>query len=309
MKKLTKVFSLIMCICLVLSFSACSSGEKVEGFVLYYVGTEDYGLTQVSYSPKTDLSDTAGMIKELLGVLQTSVGNAKNCTAPISTAFELMDCKLEKDILTLNFSQGYLKLERYEEIAIRAAIVKTLAQVKGVTSIFFTVNGQPLADANNTAVGGMTGESFVDISGKSLSNPQQTKVKLYFACDDGSKLSAVETTVDYLNTTSLAKVVVEKLVQGPDNSDLTPILPKDTKILSVSVKEGVCYINFDKTFLQGTSMVDPEVTIYGIVNTLSELSSVNKVQFSIESDSNIKFMENISLNQVFSRNLDLVKVV
>lgn len=309
MKKLSKVLSLILCACLVLSLSACGESGHNQGLVLFYVGTEESGITQVSYSPKADINDTESILQELIGVLQTSVGNAKNCTAPISTAFELLDYKLEKDVLTLNFSQEYLKLDRYEEIAIRAAIVKTIAQINGVTSIFFTVNGQPLADANNTAVGGMNKETFFDISGNSLTNVQQAKVKLYFACDKGEKLSAVETTVDYLNTTSLARVIVERLIAGPDSDELTEIVPKNTKILSLTVKDGVCYISFDKTFLQGASMVDPEVTIYGIVNSLAELSSINKVQFSIESDSNIKFMEDISLNQVFSRNLDIVKVV
>ena len=49
-----------------------------------------------------------------------------------------------------------------------------------------------------------------------------------------------------------------------------------------------------------------EVTIYSITNSLVELPNVNKVQIAVDGETNISYRENVSLNTVFERNLDLL---
>ena len=55
------------------------------------------------------------------------------------------------------------------------------------------------------------------------------------------------------------------------------------------------------------SGVTPEVVIYSIVNSVIESGAVNKVQISINGDSNIMYQESISLSEPLSRNLDLLE--
>ena len=50
----------------------------------------------------------------------------------------------------------------------------------------------------------------------------------------------------------------------------------------------------------------PDVTIFSIVNSLVELSNVNKVQISINGDTSKMYREKYSFGTVFERNLDLV---
>ena len=78
-------------------------------------------------------------------------------------------------------------------------------------------------------------------------------------------------------------------------------------MLNVTVKDGICYVNFNSAFLTQPYSVSAEATIYSIVNSLSELTGVNKVQISIEGDSSVIYKETISLTTPFERNLDLVK--
>ncbi len=49
-----------------------------------------------------------------------------------------------------------------------------------------------------------------------------------------------------------------------------------------------------------------DVTIYSITNSLVELSNVNRVQISVNGETNISYRENMSLNNVFERNLDIL---
>ena len=96
-------------------------------------------------------------------------------------------------------------------------------------------------------------------------------------------------------------------MRGPSGSDLKETIPKGTKLLSVSIKDGICYLNFDEGLRKIVSGVTPEVVIYSIVNSVIESGAVNKVQISINGDSNIMYQESISLSEPLSRNLDLLE--
>ena len=52
--------------------------------------------------------------------------------------------------------------------------------------------------------------------------------------------------------------------------------------------------------------VGADVTIYSITNSLVELSNVNKVQISINGETNISYREKVNLSSIFERNLDLL---
>ena len=76
--------------------------------------------------------------------------------------------------------------------------------------------------------------------------------------------------------------------------------------LSISVKDGICYVNFDENFLTQVYNVSTDVAIYSVVNSLVELNNVNKVQITINGETNIMFRESVSLSTVFERNLNIV---
>jgi len=77
------------------------------------------------------------------------------------------------------------------------------------------------------------------------------------------------------------------------------------KLLNVSVNENVCYINFDSAFLNSTLEVKEYIPIYSIVNSLCEISNVNKVQITVNGSSDVMFREVLSLNTQFERNLEI----
>ena len=74
----------------------------------------------------------------------------------------------------------------------------------------------------------------------------------------------------------------------------------------MTVKDGTCYVNLSNEFLSQPYNVASDVTIYSITNSLVELSNVNRVQISVNGETNISYRENMSLNNVFERNLDIL---
>ena len=77
--------------------------------------------------------------------------------------------------------------------------------------------------------------------------------------------------------------------------------------MSVETKEGVCFVNLSKEFITkhpgGTSA--EIMTVYSIVNSLTELINVNKVQFLI--DGEIKELFNhIVINEPLERDVSYI---
>lgn len=54
--------------------------------------------------------------------------------------------------------------------------------------------------------------------------------------------------------TSLERLVVEQLLAGSQNGGLS-VMPKNTKVLNVSLTDNTCYVNLDSGFISlGISM-------------------------------------------------------
>ena len=74
------------------------------------------------------------------------------------------------------------------------------------------------------------------------------------------------------------------LLNGPQEKGYKDTIPKGTKVNSVVTKEGICYIDLSSEFLTQQEGVSPEVVIYSVVNSLAELPTVNKVQFTVNGE-------------------------
>ena len=111
----------------------------------------------------------------------------------------------------------------------------------------------------------------------------------------------------YNTNISLEKLVVEELIKGPNNEELFPTINPETKVNSVTVKDGICYVNLNENFLTQVSNATSEVTVYSITNSLVELPNVNKVQISINSDTEGTYRETIPFSTIFERNLELME--
>ena len=103
----------------------------------------------------------------------------------------------------------------------------------------------------------------------------------------------------------MERLAVEQIISGPNTDIVFPSISKDTKIRSVNVKDGVCYVDFDSGFLTPVENVSAEAALYSIVNTITELPAVNKVAFSVNGEDSFTFMDFLISGQ-YERNLDIV---
>ena len=270
------IYSLLLLV-LLAGLAGCQrrsgDGGDTEGvYQIYYMNSSMTRLEPQDYTmPQMPADGTATETDWKITQLMEQLRNVpkdldRQSAVPDKVGFERY--KLEDTVLYLYFDNNYAMMNPTREILCRAALVRTLTQAEGVDYVAIYTAEQPLMDS--------TGETLVK---------EQREV--------------VHTV-----TTSLEKLVVEQLIAGPDRPGINATLPKDTKLLNVSVNENVCYLNFDASFLNNSLDVKEYIPVYSIVNSLAAVSSVNKVQIAVNGSQDVMFRDSISLNQLFERNLD-----
>ena len=188
----------------------------------------------------------------------------------------------------------------------RAAIVKTFTQIKGINYVSFQIEGKDLEDSMGKLVGAMYSDSFIYNEGAQINSFEEITLNLYFANKEGDGLLKTEKTIMYNTNVAKERVILEQLIAGSKGTKGYSTINPDTKVLSVVVKDGVCYVNLNNTFQTMVYSVTPEVTIYSIVNSLCEISGIQKVQISIDGDTSIVYRDKMQLNATYERNLDLM---
>ena len=297
---------------LFLIISVCScSGETATSettteervMQIYYVNKNATKVVSDSYKPKN--SGGEELLKELLEVLQTNPDNLEYRQV-IPSEVRVVNSYIENKQVYLVFDSAYSLLSRITEILSRAAIVRTLTQIEGVETVVFYINEQPLMDALNQPVGQMKASDFIDDLGGDINDYQKTVLTLYYTNEQGNKLMECKRELVYNNAVSMERLVMAQLIKGPTEDGMYPVLPSDTKLLTISTREGVCYVNLDASFLTGSVNTNEVVPIYAIVNSLVELPAVNKVQIAINGETTRRYRELVSLDTLFERNLDII---
>ncbi len=290
--------------------SACQEGSSTEteesesGYKIYYLNQSETAVDTVDYEPSG--SGTEELISEFLEQL-AAVPSETDLKAVLTQEAAVASYTLENGQLSLNFGIDYQKMSATKEILTRMAVVCTLCQIPEVEYVTFLVGENPLTDSAETPIGPMNAESFVENPGSGADDYTVTTATLYFANESGDKLVWETVNISYSSNVSLEKLVVEQLISGPLTQDAYPTIPKETKLLNISVKDGICYVNLDNGFLSQGYDVTEAVPIYSIVNSLTDIPGISRVQILINGETNLVFRESIRFDTIFSRNLDIIE--
>jgi germination protein M len=301
---------LIACLCLVVWLSSGCGSDEDQGTpidISYINKNETKLVTERHYLKSTDTKD---MIVDVLTLL-CSVPDNKELRATLSSSINIITYSYYQEQVTVSLGEKYRELSDTTEVLTRAAIVRSLSNIDGVNGVMITINGEPITDVSGNAIGIMTADMFVDNAGADVDNlDSRINLRLYFADEDGDKLVAVNREMAHnadISNVPLEKVVVEQLISGPANDETYPTINPETKLVNITVRDGICYLTFDSAFSTAINNVTTDVTIYSIVNSLVELSTINKVQISIEGSKEGKFRDKYDFSTIFERNLSIVQ--
>lgn len=297
-----RLFVLLTLLLFMLCLGSCGQEEAEKKNVYQVYHLSNSGTRVEAHSYEMQAVTESEMLEELITCLST-IPEKLEYKAPLAMGFQLLNMKVEDGKVLLNVDAAYGKLPVTTEVLVRAAIVRTLTQLEGISFVAIRVDNNPLKDSMGEVVGWMSADLFIDNDGSDINTYELIRVKLYFANETGDKLIAAYREKHYSTNTSMERFVVEELLAGPSGQvkGLYPTINPQTKIINVLTKDGICYVNLDENFLSVVNNVSTGISVYSIVNSLVELKTVNKVQILINGEVPAVFTAS-----VFERNLDHV---
>lgn len=299
-----RFFLLGVLLCLGMAGCSGQNEEEESGYRIWYINKDE---TRLAYEYREMRAEnTEGLLNEALEFLREEPED-ENYKPPLPENVRIESYEIEHNQLYLNFSVEYMDMLKVYEVLCRAALVRTLCQIPEIDYIGFRVADQPLMDLRGKAIGLMNEDQFIENAGEEINAYRTADLTLYYTNETGDKLVSQRVPMEYNSNISLEKLIVERLIDGPPYEGAYPTIPANTRLVSVSVRDGICYVNLDAGFLETGYNVTESIPIYSIVNSLIRNTDAQKVQISIDGETNRIFRESISFDTIFERNEELVE--
>jgi germination protein M len=302
------MFSTLIVICsIAIIFVACDikTDESEKGISVFLINSTKDGLVDVKID--IDAKRNKEKVNDILNILSNGINKA-DVNPSIINPIEVYDFTIEDKNIIINFNAAYNNMDDIQEILCRTSIVKSLTELNAIDTVEFYIEGLPKKATNGALLGKMSKDDVV-YNKKDIKDSEKINIILYYSDYNSEYLVPKEVEITINPNEQLEKTILNKLIDGSSDKELGRTVPVETKIKNVYTNEGVCTVDFSKEFKTKHSggSAGEIITIYSIVNSLTELPNIDKVQFLIEGEVQEEFKGHIKFNDFFVRNLDIVK--
>ncbi|MPQ43407.1 hypothetical protein GBZ86_06495 [Clostridium tarantellae] len=131
----------------------------------------------------------------------------------------------------------------------------------------------------------------------------EIKTKIYFDGTNNEKNPQVAEQTLFINGEELiGQYLMQSLIQGPDiKGSSKAILPKNTKLISFTIKDDIAIINLSKDAVIKMSVAKEKVCLESILLTITQLSSVNKINIIVENQMIDSLGGNFDISKPFGK--------
>lgn len=284
--------------------------------VLYFVAADgDFILPEVRTVKYTEDQYIEGLIQEL----KNGPRNTASMRSPLIVDIELsqppvlndagggkrnMELYFKKSPVQVGYSDSSGALVSYA--ALIYTITGLVPNIKTV-DIFVAGNRVITVDDKGWFYDGMERADYFGFIGSSA--------PVYFGDKTSDLLLEVKRSMEQGKTWS-ARARVLEVLKGPlegDGDNVWPVMPPgvtEDDILSVDVYNDTAYVNLSAHFkdaCNGLTSKSEMLLIYSIVNTITAMDGINKVQFIVEGKQIDKLAGYLCLSDPFLRNYGIIK--
>lgn len=305
MVKSRKIMSALLVLFMALSLWSCGGSKKYN---IYYKNAD--GTTLVKEAHRSELPKNAKkdeIITYLIGEL-SKAPRTEGLINVLPEAAALKSAAVKRRTAVVDLSKEYYNNRDVDELLARYAIVSTLCEVDGIDSVEIMIDGEPLISSTTGAEIGVISRNDVVYSLQDSAAMQKVTLTVYFPDSDGEYLVPERREVEAQTSLSTERLVLSELMKGPSSGSLTQAVPSDVKVISTETKDGVCFVNLSGDFLDkiSNSTTATSMALFSIVNSLTELDSIDSVQILIDGKTGATF-GNYVLDAPFERNKSLIK--
>lgn len=135
---------------------------------------------------------------------------------------------------------------------------------------------------------------------------ERIQVVLYFIGGDGH---LVAETRQIPKVQGLARRTMEELCRGPAQAGLLPTLPAGTALRDINIRDGLATVDFSGELVakHGGGSSGELLTVYSIVNTLTQFQTVERVQILVEGRQVESLAGHVDVREPLTRDGHLVR--
>lgn len=301
-----RISSAIMCMVMITMMfivSACSKKPRGTAYTVYYTNSQGTSLIEKRIYIEDSTPDA--IASRLLDDMNSE--GDKKCSVIKPADVNSPTVEFDSIYVNVNFDSTYYNMKSTTEVLYRAAVVKELCQIEGVTYVKFFVDGKDAVYEDGSSIGNMSAEDFTDSSEGAVADVKWVTINLYYANKAGDALIKTKKKICYNKNISLEKVVVERIINGPEEKGYYQTVPSSTKLLSISVIDKICYVNLSSEFASDMVNAKSNVTLYSLVNSLTGLDGIDGVRILVNGNSKLMYRDVISLDSIFYMNNEIVE--
>lgn len=271
---------------------------------LYFINEDATGI--VATSQKIKYRNESELIQNTLESLRRGPSSGKlGAIMPRDTnisSIELMGA----GYLTIEFCDKFISDDPSRNVLNTYAVVKTLCSTPYVSSVKVLVNGEPIKDRD--------GKKFEYISASDINleteeyQSELREIALYFADSNKESLVREMRTIKITDQQPIEQYIINELIKGTQSKGMNSVLSENTVLVSVDVEDNICYLNFKSGFVSENSGGDTheKLVIYSIVNSLTELQTIGRVQIYMDGKRVEKF-GSMDIKDYISRDTEIIK--
>lgn len=258
--------------------SQSSANAKTVRVKLYFPMEDNSGIK----TEERDIQVVDGAILKACITALAEGPKTEGLRNPIPEGTRLLGISVHDKVATVDFSNEFQKTNGLSEITTRFSVVNTLTGISGIEKVRIHINGEEMIGASGMPLGEI-GPVALDENGMPKAGEMKT-VTLYFSDSNAEFIVAEKRDIAVEDNESIEEAVLRELIKGPVSENLWDAIPDGTKLLSVSTKNGLCTVNMSKEYVDNSpgGTASERMAIMTVVDTLTELDGIKKVQFLIE---------------------------
>lgn len=282
----------VLAVCLTLTllatgcaYAAVNSQREEDAYQVYFLEADleaapgkDALRAENIYLQEEQEQDTQKAAEALLGKLEAGpTDETLENTLPPGTT--VLSVHVDGNRAFVDMSYHYGALSGVALTLADYAITLTLTQMREISSVCITVQGQQLAYRDKQVF------SEKDVLFSSTEDVVGTvTATLYFLDGDGA-LVPEERMLELYEGDTQVSAVVQALEDGPEDRDLSSALPEGFGVKSVWLEEDICYVNFSSSTLLNLEEETSLRLVRSVLEqSLGSLDTVNEVQFLIDGE-------------------------
>lgn len=272
--------TLLLLLCLSLLFTGCAKDSFTVPGIFYYHRTDTaYRGSEGVVAPET--RELAGISDDLKTLLSLYCEGPRDpaLESPLPSDAVVLGHTLYNQVLTLRFNESLSKLSGVELTVAAGCLARTFLPLTGAHTLILTADGGFLNGDTSLTV------TLADLNFQDDSmNLLHAEFPVYYTSSDRRYLMKETVSVRHTAPEELPMYLLEQLQTPPAGTTLRSALPVGTRFNSVTVENGLCTVDVSEEFdsRRFYSMSAQCLSLLSIVNTLTALEEIDRVEITVE---------------------------